>query len=105
MPVVAPAPARATIAIDTVPVGAEVVGADGVVIGKTPLRFELLRSADPVTIEIRLAGYRTLTRELIVSGDQSLQIDLEHGPNAPHGAHPAHGRDSGSDTLMRPGDL
>ena len=96
----------ASVEIASQPAGADVL-ADGKLVGKTPAKLELPISDLPISLELRLAGYRHKTRDLVVSGNVMLQIPLERAPvEAPH-PHPHHPHHSGAgDTgLMSPDDL
>jgi tRNA A-37 threonylcarbamoyl transferase component Bud32 len=69
------------VVIDSAPAGATVL-ADGVVLGATPLRTERPVQTQPVTLVIRLAGYRDAT--LRFAGDRSIDttVVLERKPRA-----------------------
>ena len=58
----------AVIVLDSVPPGAEVFGPDKASYGKTPARLSLPISDMPLEFELRLAGYRKKTKQLVVSG-------------------------------------
>jgi len=65
--------------ISTDPDGASVYR-DGKELGLTPLAVSLI-PGEEATVELRLAGYRPLTRELESRGHTALEIELEAGPS------------------------
>jgi serine/threonine protein kinase len=68
----------ASLAIDSIPQGAEVVIA-GKVRGTTPLQLGDLPSADDITVELRLRGYRPVTRRVSANTGR-VSIPLEKMP-------------------------
>jgi tRNA A-37 threonylcarbamoyl transferase component Bud32 len=99
----APAASRAKLTIESVPGGASVHAPDGAALGKTPLKLEWQMSPQPVTFELRLPGYRRRTKEIVISGNTTVRVELEPmpAPSRPPGAGSS--RASGSDSgLMRP---
>ena len=103
-----PAPAMAVIVIDSTPQGAEVIGPDGTSIGKTPATLSLPVSDLPQSFELRLAGYKKETKQIVVTGNTVVNVALDRAPSS--GGHPPRrgtgGRKKGSgDDLMNPADL
>ncbi len=94
----------AQITLESAPVGAAVYGPDHALLGKCPLAIIWPLSATPVQVELRLAGYKSRTKDIVVSGDASIHIELEKLPAAvpPHhvgtAPHP-------HDGVVRPGDI
>ena len=70
----------AEINIDSVPSGADIYGADNQLLGKTPATFKLPLGATPVTIELRLPGYRKKSKQLVVTENMVIQVPLERLP-------------------------
>ncbi|HWO21839.1 MAG TPA: PEGA domain-containing protein, partial [Kofleriaceae bacterium] len=104
----AKAPASAKLTIESVPSGAGVFAIDGAFLGKTPLKLEWPVSEVPRTFELRLPGYHRRTRELVVSGNTTVRIELDRmpvtPPSRPSGAGSGQSpKGSNSDSgLMRP---
>ena len=97
------APRVAKLTIESVPAGAAVYASDGALLGKTPLKIEWPASTAPATFELRLAGYRKRTTELVIGGNTSLRIELEPLPRiAPPAGLGSGGKGSGDSGLMRP---
>jgi PEGA domain len=91
----------AKVAIDSNPPGATVVGPDGDVLGKTPLKTEWPVSKKTVMFELRLTGYRKKPTPMLVDGNTAILVELEKAPRPGNGKGSAKG--SSSDTgLMRP---
>jgi tRNA A-37 threonylcarbamoyl transferase component Bud32 len=88
-PAAAPTDAATAVAVvvDSAPAGATVL-ANGVALGATPLRTERPVQAEPVTLVVRLAGYRDAT--LRFAGDRSIDttVVLERKPRAKPAATP-----------------
>jgi serine/threonine-protein kinase len=82
----APAPVRpepraaAQLHVVSEPPGAA-VSRDGTAVGTTPLVLRLLRSATPVTITVRQAGFVPFERQVTVTADLELAVQLQ--PIAP----------------------
>ena len=99
-------PALAKLAFESVPRGASVYSSEGALLGKTPLKLEWPVSITPATFELRLPGYRRRTKELAVTGNTTVRLELE--PLPPQVRPPDRGsaRSWGSGTsdsgLMRP---
>ncbi|MGN6111276.1 MAG: serine/threonine-protein kinase [Kofleriaceae bacterium] len=95
----APAAARtAKLTIESDPAGAAVIAPDGTTLGKTPLKLEWPIGPHAVSFELRLAGYRRRAKDLVVSGNTTIRVELERAPRV---APPVPG--GNSDTgLMRP---
>ncbi len=100
------APTTAQLVFDSVPEGAEVVGPDRTVLGKTPLKLTWRTGGAPVPFEIRHAGYKKKLEELVVAQNTSIHVELDKLPDRPAPHRPPHaGSGSSKDTgLMKPGD-
>jgi tRNA A-37 threonylcarbamoyl transferase component Bud32 len=88
------------LALDSAPRGASVTGPDGKALGKTPLELTWPASADPVTFELRLTGYRKKTKTITLTTSTAITVQLDRLPRI----RPPEGS-SGSDNdngLMRP---
>jgi hypothetical protein len=80
-----------------------VLGTDGSVLGKTPLKLAWPISDLPVTFELRLGGYKRKLKQTVVNGNTALRIELEHAAvvrRPSHRREPASG--SSDNGLMRP---
>jgi serine/threonine-protein kinase len=73
-------PALAAVVIDSSPSGAEVLGPDKQSVGVTPVKLQLPISDMPLEYELHLAGYRTRTTQVIVTGNTMVQVSLERMP-------------------------
>jgi hypothetical protein len=95
----------AIIVIDSTPQGADVLGPDKQPLGKTPTHVTLPISDLPLTFELRLAGYKKKTKQIIVTGNTVISVPLDKAASSTGGATgPKKG--SGHDNeLMRPDDL
>jgi hypothetical protein len=93
----------ATIVVDSTPQGAEVFGPDKTSLGKTPVRITLPISTTPLDFELKLAGYRRKTKQVVVSGNAVLQVTLDRAPST--GTGKGKGKGSGDSELMNPDDL
>jgi serine/threonine-protein kinase len=99
----APAVPTALVVIDSTPQGAEVFGPDKESLGKTPAHVTLPISDLPLTFELRLAGYKKKTKQIIVTGNTVISVPLD---KASTGGSTTHKKGSGnSNELMRPDDL
>jgi hypothetical protein len=95
----------AEINIDSVPSGADIYGADNQLLGKTPATFKLPLGATPVTIELRLPGYRKKSKQLVVTENMVIQVPLERLPPVTvihRGSGSGSGKRGSSDDLERP---
>ena len=93
----------ADINIDSVPSGADIYGADNQLLGKTPTTFKLPLGATPVTIELRLPGYRKKSKQLVVTENMVIQVPLDRIPTViHHGSGAGSGKRGSSDDLERP---
>jgi tRNA A-37 threonylcarbamoyl transferase component Bud32 len=95
----------ADINIDSVPSGADIYSADNLLLGKTPTTFQLPLGATPVTIELRLPGYRKKSKQLLVTENMVIQVPLDRLPPATvihHGSGSGSGKRGSSDDLERP---
>jgi hypothetical protein len=96
----------ATVLIDSAPQGADVIGPDKKVLGKTPAKLSLPVSQSPMTFELRLAGYHKKTRDVVVTGNTVINIPLDRAPVAvPAGSaatRKGSGHHSTGDELERP---
>jgi len=99
----APKPATAKLTIDSTPKGATVIGPDGSVLGKTPLKLDWPTGARAQELELRLAGYKKKVVDVVVKGNTAVGVELEKA--APRPPKPGSGSapPAGSD-LMRPED-
>jgi serine/threonine-protein kinase len=93
--------ATATVVIDSAPQGADVIGPDKKLLGKTPAKLTLPISETPQTFELRLAGYRHKTREVVVTGNTVINIPLEKAPVVVP-VHKGSAHHSTGDELERP---
>jgi tRNA A-37 threonylcarbamoyl transferase component Bud32 len=91
--------AMAVIVFDSTPQGADVFGSDKVSLGKTPVKVALPISDVPLEFELRLAGHRKKTKQLVVSGNTLVQVTLDRLPKVQQ--LPKHERNTG-DELERP---
>jgi hypothetical protein len=93
----------AVVLIDSTPPGAEVFGPDGKSVGKTPAKLQLPISDLPLEYELRLAGYRKKTKQIVVTGNTMVSVPLERAPviNKGSGAGKGSGK-RGGDELERP---
>ncbi len=95
----------AVIVIDSVPQGAEVIGPDKKSLGKTPAHLSLPISDQPVTFELKLAGYHKKTKQLMITGNTVISVPLDR-VYVPSGTANHQGPGSGdANSLMRPDDL
>ena len=95
----------AVIVIDSTPQGADVIGSDGTSLGKTPVTVSLPISDLPQDFELRLAGYKKKTKQLVVTGNTVVNVLLDRAP-ASSGHSKGSGRKKGSgNELMNPDDL
>jgi hypothetical protein len=93
---------RVKLTIRSTPASASVYGPDGTLLGKTDLELDWAISDQPVTFELRLPGYRKKRKELTVTGNTVVVLELERLPRVgPGSARPP---DRGSSDLIRPGD-
>jgi hypothetical protein len=106
--VVAPPPAKpdaaemAIVVIDSAPQGAEVIGPDKKPLGKTPAKLSLPVSQAPQTFELRLAGYRKQTRDIVVTGNTVITIPLDKARVVVPAHRGSAARHNSSDDLERP---
>ena len=70
-------PAMASVVIDSTPQGAEVLGPEKKVLGKTPVKLSLPISDLPLAYELSLPGYRKKTHQLVVTGNTVVNIELD----------------------------
>jgi hypothetical protein len=104
-------PEMATIVIDSTPQGAEVIGPDEKSLGTTPAKLSLPISDLPQDIEQRLAGKRTKTKQIVVTGNTVVTVLLDRVPASNGGSHgPGRRKDAGvkhnpGNELMNPDDL
>jgi serine/threonine-protein kinase len=97
------APEMAIVVIDSAPQGAEVIGPDKKPLGKTPAKLSLPVAQAPQTFELRMAGYRKKTRDIVVTGNTVITIPLDKAPAAvvvP--THRGSAHHNSSDDLERP---
>ena len=99
----------ASVEIDSEPSGADLYGPDKKLVGKTPQKLTLEVSDLPMTFELKLAGYKPKTKQLLVSGNMVVSVPLDRAqvyvPN--HNAGTGHKDNSqkSDNGLMRPDDL
>ena len=108
--------AKATLLIESTPEGATVKAPDGTVVGKTPVRFEWPIGDKKVVFEVRLAGYKKKTTELVVKSNTTVGVELEampyvaptpptgRGSGKTGGPTPGPGSSKAGTGLERPGD-
>ncbi len=84
------------------PAGAQVRGAGGVVLGKTP--FQLVVPVGPLELEWRLAGHRTTRRSLDVTAELS-EVTMTLPRRSPRPGGGKTGSGPGGDGLLDPNDL
>jgi tRNA A-37 threonylcarbamoyl transferase component Bud32 len=100
------APSLAKLTIESVPPGASVYSPEGALLGRTPLKLEWPVSSRPSIFELRLAGHRRRTKELVVSSNTSVRVELERLPPPVRPPGPGSSRPwstgSGDSGLMRP---
>ena len=92
----------ATVDIDSVPSGAEIFGPNNTLLGKTPTKLSLPVGTTPLTIELRLLGYRRKAKQIVVSGNLSIQVPLDRAPVIHHVQTGSGGKRGSSDDLERP---
>jgi hypothetical protein len=63
--------------IDSVPRGADIIGPDRTVFGKTPAKLRLPVAEDTVTVNLRLRGYQTKTKQFVVTGNAVIAVPLD----------------------------
>ncbi len=103
---IAEEPKTARLTIDSTPAGASVYGPDGKLLGKTRLVVEWPISLEPVALQIKLAGYRTRDKQVVVGSNTTIGVELEKLPvvRPGSGSGKGSGTRKGSGDLMRPGD-
>ncbi len=84
-PAVVAAPALVTVTITSTPRGAQVYAANDQLIGKTPLRYQLPQSDQPVAFRIARKGYSDKEVEVLPAADLVLQVVLVKPPARPRG--------------------
>lgn len=93
----------AVVLIDSTPPGAEVFGPDNKSVGKTPVKLQLPISDLPHEYELRLAGYRKKTKQIVVTGNTMVSVPLERAPVIHKGGGKGTGSGKrGGDELERP---
>ncbi len=68
------------LAIDSRPPGASVYDETGALLGKTRLELGWPASPNPVTFELRMAGYKKKVKQVIVEGQMTIEVALERSP-------------------------
>ncbi len=68
--------------LQSTPSGAEVYDEAGVVLGMTPLSLGWPASPTPVAFELRLKGYKTKRKQVIVDGEMTVGVALVKAPLA-----------------------
>jgi serine/threonine-protein kinase len=97
--------AMATVEIDTSPSGAEIVGPDNEILGKTPAKLTLPLTTKPMTVTLKLAGYHPKSKQILVTGNLVFEVPLERMPvttTVHHGTGQGSGKRGSSDDLERP---
>jgi serine/threonine-protein kinase len=99
--------AMATVEIDTAPSGAEIVGPDNAILGKTPAKLTLPLATKPMTVTLKLAGYHPKSKQILVTGNLVFEVPLERMPvttTIHHGGSGGQGsgKRGSSDDLERP---
>jgi serine/threonine-protein kinase len=97
--------AMATVEIDTAPSGADIVGPDNQVLGKTPAKLTLPLATKPMTVTLKLAGYHPKSKQILVTGNLVFEVPLERMPQTTtihHGTGQGSGKRGSSDDLERP---
>ena len=97
-----PTPTMAVVMVDSVPPGAEIFGPDNKLLGRTPVKLSLPISRQSVSYELRLAGYRKKTTQLVVTENTVIEVPLEKLPVIT--SHPPSPH-NGSSTVHHPDDL
>ncbi|MEP6861856.1 MAG: protein kinase, partial [Deltaproteobacteria bacterium] len=95
----------ATVEIDTAPSGAEIVGPDNEILGKTPAKLTLPLTTKPMTVTLKLAGYHPKSKQILVTGNLVFEVPLERMPvtnTLHHGTGQGSGKRGSSDDLERP---
>ena len=97
-PVIAPepearAPADATptevsVQIESTPAGAQVLDADGLVLGETPCTLALPRGAEPLSLHVTLSGYQEHVETLTPDMNQRLSFTLGRERRPTRGGRP-----------------
>ncbi|MEZ4401767.1 MAG: serine/threonine-protein kinase [Kofleriaceae bacterium] len=86
------AAALVPITLTSEPSGAEVVDADGRVLGVTPLELALAPDGQPRTLTFRRAGRLARDKVVVVTGPMTVAVVLDPAPRAPGGRKPSGGR-------------
>ena len=95
--------AMATVEIDTVPSGADIIGPDNQVLGKTPTKLTLPVATKPLTVVLKLAGYHAKPKEILVTGNLVLEVPLDRISQViHHTGGQGSGKRGSSDDLERP---
>jgi serine/threonine protein kinase len=101
-----PAVKTAMVEVDSDPSGAEILGPDKKSLGKTPAKLDLPVSDLPLTLELRLAGYKKKTKQIVVSGNTVIQVPLDRVQASNNNGHKQNPTPNNSNNgLMRPEDL
>jgi hypothetical protein len=75
-------PAQAMLHVETIPAKATIL-VGGTVMGVSPMDLKLPKNTEPVDVEIRRAGYQTLTERVVPDMDQRLRLSLIASAVAP----------------------
>ena len=99
----------AKLTLTTTPAGATVFGPDGTDLGKTPLKLDWPISDKPVTFTLKLRGYRDTKKDVTVTTNTMLPVDMARAPatakNPGTGKGSGKGSGDGVNGLIRPDDL
>jgi hypothetical protein len=93
------------VTLETVPTGAD-VRKRGKLVGKTPFTLQLMVENGPVVVELRLKGYRPLTKRIVATDDVTIKETLTRVRRG--GGQGSGPRDSGTgsgDALLNPEDI
>ena len=89
------------LALDSEPRGATVLGPDGTPLGKTPLEIAWPVSDQPVTFELRLAGYRKKQKSIVLTTSTATTVQLDRLRKVVQPSNPGSGSNN-DNGLMRP---
>ncbi len=74
--------AEVGIDLESDPSGAEVVIA-GNVVGKTPMRRQMPRGAEPITVEFRRSGFKSQTKDVVPDAEKRVSVSLDRVKTTP----------------------
>lgn len=73
----ADSPSTVVVVIDSLPRGAEVIGAGDQVLGKTPAKLILPIGSEKIRVRLKLAGYHTRTKKFAATGNAVIAVPLD----------------------------